>query len=96
MFFRAASCLLSLALWAAVLASAKLVRHDASWTPDTTLYATAANVSLDCESRYSVLLNGTAPGPVLYLEEGTTTWVRVYNQVPHHNITVVRASSCVR
>lgn len=88
LFAIAASALL--ALWSSPVA-AELVRHDASWSPDTALYATAANITIDCQSRYSVLLNGTSPGPTLYLEEGKTTWIRVYNQIPDQNITVVRA-----
>jgi FtsP/CotA-like multicopper oxidase with cupredoxin domain len=81
-----------LAVWSAPVAS-ELIRHDSSWSPDTTLYATAANITIDCQSRYSVLLNGTSPGPTLYLEEGKTTWIRVYNQILDQNITVVRVST---
>lgn len=69
--------------------SATLKRHDASFSPSAVLYATAANVTIDCESRYSVLLNGSTPGPPLYLEEGKTSWIRVYNNIPNENLTVV-------
>lgn len=69
---------------------ATLVRHDARYKPDQVLVATAGNVTINCESRYSVLFNGTTPGPALYLEEGKTTWVRVYNHIPNENLTVVR------
>ncbi|PVI00651.1 multicopper oxidase [Periconia macrospinosa] len=69
-------------------ASAALQRHDASFDPTYVLYATADNVTMDCESRYSVLLNGSTPGPPLYLEEGKTAWVRVHNKVPYDNLTV--------
>ncbi|KAJ4359946.1 uncharacterized protein N0V89_000505 [Didymosphaeria variabile] len=85
LFVIAASALL--AVWSSP-ATAELVRHDKSWSPDTALYATAANITIDCQSRYSVLLNGTSPGPALYLEEGKTTWIRVYNEIPDQNITV--------
>ncbi|KAF2117913.1 Cupredoxin [Lophiotrema nucula] len=84
-FVFAASALLG--FWTAAV-EATLRRHDASWAPDSVLYATAANISIDCQSRYSVLLNGTSPGPTLYLEEGKTTWIRVYNKIPDHNLTV--------
>ena len=70
-------------------ASATLRRHDASFSPDHVLHATTGNVTIDCESRYSVLLNGSTPGPVIYLEEGKTSWIRVYNQIPNDNLTVV-------
>ncbi|KAF2714582.1 multicopper oxidase [Pleomassaria siparia CBS 279.74] len=68
--------------------SSTLQRHDASFSPDLVLYATAGNISIDCESRYSVLLNGTSPGPALYIEEGRTSWIRVINQIPDDNLTV--------
>lgn len=68
---------------------ATLVRHDATHQPDQVLVATAENVTIACESRYSVLFNGTTPGPVLYLKEGQTTWIRVYNHIPNENLTVV-------
>ena len=54
------------------------------------LIGTAQNITANCESRYSVVFNGTSPGPVLQLEEGKTTWVRVYNEIPDKNLTVVR------
>ena len=69
---------------------ATLQRHDASFLPDHVLYATAGNVTIDCESRYSVLLNGSSPGPALYLEEDKTSWIRVFNKIPDDNLTVVR------
>jgi L-ascorbate oxidase len=64
-------------------------RHDASFLPDHVLYATSGNVTIDCESRYSVLLNGSSPGPALYLEEGKTSWIRVFNNIQDDNLTVV-------
>lgn len=68
---------------------ATLRRHDISFSPDHVIYATAGNVTIDCESRYSVLLNGTTPGPPIYLEEGKTSWIRVYNHISNDNLTVV-------
>lgn len=64
--------------------------HDASFQPDYILVATAQNVLNNCESRYSVILNGTSPGPTLHMREGHTTWVRVYNNIEDQNLTVVR------
>lgn len=44
---------------------------------------------MNCEQRESVIFNGTMPGPPLYLKEGETTWVRVYNDMSDLNFTVV-------
>ena len=63
-------------------------KHDASFEPDIILRATAQNISIDCESRHSVVLNGSSPGPTLYLKEGFTTWIRVYNDITDDNVTV--------
>ncbi|KAK8050128.1 hypothetical protein PG994_011858 [Apiospora phragmitis] len=63
------------------------VSHGGSWEPEYILVATAQNITINCESRYSVVFNGTSPGPVLRLQEGKTTWVRVYNQMMDKNIT---------
>jgi L-ascorbate oxidase len=63
-------------------------KHDGSFQPDYILRATAQNISIDCQSRYSVVLNGTFPGPPLYLREGWTTWIRVYNDIKEENLTV--------
>lgn len=67
---------------------ASFSKHDGSFQPDYILRATAKNISIDCDSRYSVVLNGTSPGPPLYLREGWTTWVRVYNDIKDQNLTV--------
>ncbi|KAK7988276.1 hypothetical protein PG989_008591 [Apiospora arundinis] len=63
------------------------VSHGGSWEPEYVLVATAQNITINCESRYSVVFNGTSPGPVLHLQEGKTTWVRVYNNMTDKNIT---------
>jgi L-ascorbate oxidase len=65
-----------------------LQRHNSSFTPDYVLRVTAGNFTFDCQSRYSVLINGSSPGPTLYLTEGETTWVRVYNDLSSLNTTV--------
>ncbi|ORX99505.1 Cupredoxin [Clohesyomyces aquaticus] len=70
------------------LASASIHRHDASFLPDHVLVATARNITINCEPRYSVLLNDSIPGPQLYIEEGKTSWIRVYNEIPDDNVTV--------
>lgn len=70
-------------------AEREAVHHDASWQPEYVLVATAGNITLNCESRYSVTYNGTSPGPTLYMREGKTTWVRVYNNMTDQNVTTV-------
>lgn len=73
-------------------------RHDSNWQPEYVLVATAQNITINCESRYSVTFNQTSPGPALRLQEGKTTWVRVWNRIPDNNVTVVSlgisSSSC--
>ncbi|RMD40596.1 hypothetical protein DV735_g4534, partial [Chaetothyriales sp. CBS 134920] len=56
--------------------------------PEYKLVATAENITLHCQSRYSVVFNGTSPGPPLHLRENHTTWVRVYNHIDDENLTV--------
>ncbi|KAJ9612566.1 hypothetical protein H2200_004163 [Cladophialophora chaetospira] len=56
--------------------------------PDYVLVGTAENITINCQPRYSVIFNGTTPGPPLYLRENYTTWVRVYNKIENENLTV--------
>jgi len=67
---------------------AKPYRHDDFFTPDQVLRVTAQNISINCESRYSVVINGTSPGPPLHLVEGKPQWIRVYNDILDQNVTV--------
>ncbi|KAF4460543.1 L-ascorbate oxidase [Fusarium albosuccineum] len=62
--------------------------HDDGFVPDYVLEASLDKIQIDCQSRLSVTLNGTYPGPTLYLTEGETTWIRVYNRMPDKNVTV--------
>lgn len=62
---------------------------DPQLSPDYVLVATAADITINCQQRYSVIFNGTTPGPPLYLKENYTTWVRVYNNIENENLTVV-------
>lgn len=88
----------SLQLLLLVLSSIKLLRtclaasasvHDDLWQPDYAIYATWEDITVNCEHRRSVVFNGTYPGPILYLKEGQTTWVRAYNHLPDVNLTIV-------
>lgn len=63
--------------------------HDDSFQPDYVLRITAQNYSLACIERYSVLVNGTSPGPELRLREGKVSWIRVYNDMTDNNFTMV-------
>lgn len=63
--------------------------HDASFVPDHVLRLTYENVSVGCQSRASVLINGTTPGPELRLAPGKTSWIRVYNDMTEYNATIV-------
>ena len=63
--------------------------HGSSFVPDRILRVTAQNVSMNCESRYSVVVNGSVPGPVLRIPEAKITWIRVYNDMKDQNLTMV-------
>ena len=68
----------------------RLVCHDDSFQPDHILRVTAQDYSHACIERYSVLVNGSSPGPKLHLHEGTVSWIRVYNDLEDLNVTMVR------
>ncbi|CAG8262656.1 unnamed protein product [Penicillium olsonii] len=72
----------------AISAQAHLYRHDESFQPDHILRVTAQNYSQACMDRYSVLVNGTSPGPELRLQEGKVSWIRVYNDMEDSNVTM--------
>jgi L-ascorbate oxidase len=61
---------------------------SSDYEPDYVLIATSEDILINCQHRLSVVLNGTSPGPPLYLKESYTTWVRVYNHIPGQNVTV--------
>lgn len=77
------------ALWMAVFPAAA---QDNSFRPDYVLVASEEEVRINCQTRRSVVVNGTYPGPSIHLREGQTTWIRVYNRIPDQNFTVVRVS----
>ncbi|KAK9312688.1 Cupredoxin [Lipomyces starkeyi] len=62
--------------------------HDESFLPDITLRVTARNISNGCIERYSVVVNGTSPGPEIRLRVGKTSWIRVYNDMDDRNLTM--------
>jgi len=70
--------------------SASTHRHDESFVPDAFLRITAETITQSClPSKSVVLVNGTSPGPELRLLEGKTYWIRVYNDIPDQNLTMV-------
>ncbi len=71
------------------LATANLVTHDDTLQPDITLRAASEVIARDCQSRQSVVINGTSPGPELRIKGGKTTWIRVYNDMTDQNLTMV-------
>lgn len=68
-------------------------KHDHTFVPDEVLRLTYHNVSIACQSRASALVNGTTPGPPIYMKPGRTTWVRVYNDMEDYNATMVSVDS---
>ncbi|KAK9482967.1 L-ascorbate oxidase [Lipomyces starkeyi] len=66
----------------------KLRYHDQSFTPDVVLRVTESSISRACSTRYSVLINGTAPGPEIRLRQARTYWIRVYNDMESQNLTM--------
>ena len=67
-----------------------VVEHGEDFVPDIILRVTQVNISQPCvPERPVVLVNGTYPGPPIYLDEGKTTWIRVYNDIPTSNTTMV-------
>lgn len=67
----------------------ELALHDANFQPDVILRVTAQNISQACNTRYSAVVNGTAPGPTITLQAGRPAWIRVYNDMPDANLTMV-------
>lgn len=64
--------------------------HNETFVPDAILRITAENITQSClPSKSVVLVNGTTPGPELRLTEGQTYWIRVYNDMPDQNLTMV-------
>lgn len=83
---------LCLSIFAGLLqtcAAGGAVPGDADFEPEYVLFVTEQDVAINCETRRSVVFNGTFPGPALYMKEGETTWIRVYNYISDQNTTAV-------
>lgn len=75
---------------------ANAVTHDDTFIPDAVLRVTEEKRKQSCVPEKDILVvNGTSPGPVLRFEEGKTLWIRVYNDIPAQNLTMVRFSAAL-
>lgn len=72
----------------AAIAAATTAVHDSTFVPDHVLRVTQTNLSVACEHRLSVVVNGTSPGPTLNIAPGKSTWIRVYNDMAKENLTM--------
>jgi hypothetical protein len=77
-----------LAGWLATVFAGTVV-HDDQFQPDHVLRVAVTQVPSACETRDSVVVNGTSPGPAIHLLPGARTWIRVYNDIPDQNLTMV-------
>ncbi|KAL4876999.1 Cupredoxin [Aspergillus karnatakaensis] len=71
-----------------LISQGALVQHDGSFQPDYILRVTAQKYNQACSDRYSVLVNGSFPGPEIRIQEGQTTWIRVCNDLQNMNTTM--------
>ena len=70
------------------------VLHDENFVPDAVLRVSEQTVTQSCITKPNVaLVNGTSPGPEIRLTEGQTSWIRVYNDMHHQNLTMVITAS---
>lgn len=75
------------------LTAAKTTCHNETFIPDAILRITEGNLAQSCyPSKATVLVNGTSPGPALTIKQGYTYWIRVYNDMPIKNLTMVNHS----
>ncbi|KAK3948299.1 multicopper oxidase-domain-containing protein [Pseudoneurospora amorphoporcata] len=62
--------------------------HDGRFVPNHNLRVTIREVNFGCETRQSLVVNGTSPGPVIRLLPGARAWIRVYNDISDQNLTM--------
>lgn len=62
--------------------------YDRHFAPNHILRATSQNITVDCQSRTFVVINGSGPVPKIRLREGEVHWIRVYNNVLDQNFTI--------
>ncbi|KAJ9257400.1 hypothetical protein DTO207G8_2154 [Paecilomyces variotii] len=68
--------------------SLRQVVHDESFQPDFILRVSSKEAPIACRTRLTAVVNGTTPGPAIYMQENRTTWVRVYNDFESSNLTM--------
>ncbi|KAG8156604.1 hypothetical protein KVR01_013555 [Diaporthe batatas] len=65
-----------------------LTTHDSTFVPDHVLRISAKDISQACDQRHSAVVNGTSPGPAIRIRPGGSSWIRVYNDMEDHNLTM--------
>jgi hypothetical protein len=63
--------------------------HDESFHPDHILRVSRKRYCVGGIIRYTTLVNNSLPGPELHIPEGKVVWIRVYNDMPDANLTIV-------
>lgn len=86
---------LPLLSFAACAISLQTHTHDESFLPDAVLTVTQENIGIGGIERYSTVVNGSVPGPTLYLPEDKVFWIRVYNNMKDENLTIVSHTSAM-
>jgi len=77
--------------FASIVIAATLSVHDDNFVPDAILRVSKGERKQSCVPAKEILLvNGTSPGPELRFREGETVWIRVYNDMKEHNLTMVQ------
>lgn len=72
---------------------ASAATHNKHFIPDAVLRVTEEERKQSCVPLKNILVvNGTSPGPALKFTEGKTVWIRVYNDIAHQNLTMVRSN----
>ncbi|KAK3316564.1 Cupredoxin [Apodospora peruviana] len=79
---------LLLGSWLPALSLAAMEVHGTSFTPDHILRVTVATIPSGCKTRTAVIVNGTSPGPAIHVLPGSTSWIRVYNDMDNQNLTM--------
>lgn len=84
------------ALTAMMVGAASAVSHGEGFVPEAVLRVTMEERKQSCvPSKEILVVNGTSPGPALVFKEGRTIWIRVYNDMHHENLTMVRVDSSI-
>lgn len=66
----------------------KKVAHSSDFTPDHVIRIKTQNITQACDTRLSMVVNNTVPAPAIRLQSGRSYYIRVYNDMNHHNLTM--------